>query len=222
LTANLESLARELVSGDWEQTAELIKRIHAARDSGATAQAPGAAATPVPAVRSPASEGGVDRDDSAVSSVYDRARRHLLEHEEEDRRRAWVTDRILDQLRSPNLTEARASNPLQSELRLTCPVQGRASGRFRVSNATDRDLVIELRASPVQGGPSGWGERLPVQFETPHGGLPRGGECVVKVTVDTAGCALRPGAELELVIDVVGSGQLLHKVWVSIKITGEV
>jgi hypothetical protein len=223
LTANLEHLARELASGDWEQTAELIKRIHAARGSGATGEAgAGAVATAAANDSVTVGEKAENGDAPAAVSGYDRARRHLLEHEEEDRRRAWLTDRILDQLRSPTLDDARASNPLQSELRLSCPVQGRASGRFRISNATDRDLGLELRAGPVQGTPTGWVGRLPAHFDPPGGTLRAGEDRVVKVTVDTAGCPLHAGAALELVVDVLGSGQLLHKVWVSIELTGEV
>ena len=219
--ANLESLTRELASGDWEQTAELIKRIHAAREAGSTARVPSTPNAPTVPSRANATLKNGDSDPE-VTSAYDRARRHLLEHEEEERRRAWLTDRILDQLRSPNLTVAPSSNPLQTELRLSCPVHGRAAGRFRISNPTERDFEFDLRASRVQGAPPEWAERLPIQFE-PRSGVLRGGEeGVIKVNIDSAGCPLLPGAVLELVIDVFGSGHLVHKVWVSIELTKDV
>jgi hypothetical protein len=221
LTANLEHLARELASGDWQQTAELIKRIHAARESGSATAAPAAARVNALASQAPTKAVAPEGNGSPVS-VYDRARRHLLEHEQEERRRAWLTDRILDQLRSPGSADGRASNPLQSELRLSCPARGRASGRFRISNATDRDLDIELRASPVQGLPSGWTEPVPVRFETSPGRLVAGTDRVIKLTIDVGGCPLVAGTVLELVVDVLGNGQLFHKVWVSIHVTSEV
>jgi hypothetical protein len=225
LATNLEHLVRELASGDLQQVAEVLKRVHAARtpSTPGNGSALGAAAHLATAAESGAAE--ADRDDG---SAYDQARRHLLEHEEEDRRRAWLTDRILDQMRTPPppstgaSTRGASSSPLQSEVRLSCPVNGRAGGRFRIANATGFDLDVELRPGPIRGTPPGWDRRLPIHFDEAEGKLNSGQERIVKIAVDTAGCPLAPGAELELAVDVLGGGRLLHKVWVSIQVTSEV
>jgi hypothetical protein len=202
----------------------MIKRIHAARATVAAASPTEAPSTSSVAPGPQVADGG---ESPESVSAYDRARRHLLQHEEEDRRRAWLTDRILDQLTttmpasSARDSAGAAPTLLQSEIRLSCVVNGRAAGRFRIVNSTGSEVELDLRSGRVHGAPPGWDRRLPVRFEQPPGSLRAGEERIVKIVVDTAGCPLRPGNELELAVDVVGGGRLLHKVWVSIQVSGE-
>jgi hypothetical protein len=187
----------------------MLKSMHEERqqpaDSAATEPAPGPADD---------EEGSPPPDAS-----YDLLRRHFHQHEDEQRRQVSLTDRIIDQLQSGRwISQPSGWNPLQAELRLQCPIDGRTAGRFQVVNESDRALEVAFRPGRFRGAPAAWSTRFPVSFQPAHPHLEPGEEMIVRLAIDVAGCPLREQDRLEFPVDVVGGGKLLQKLWVTVEL----
>jgi hypothetical protein len=149
---------------------------------------------------------------------YDRVRKHFHRHEAGLRRQAWLTDQILDQLQANGAASPVQGPALQQELRLRCPRGGATGGGFVLANEFDRYLRISFSRSALRGAPAGFEQAGLLRFEPAEPVLAAGVEETVRLSIDLAGCPFEPGDETGLIIDVLGDGRLLHKLWVSITI----
>ncbi len=158
-------------------------------------------------------------DDGSARSSYDSARELFRAHERELRRRALLTDRVLDQLRRGGAVDRiPAAAPLQQELRLVCPVGGASGGRFVVANEASAGHEVRFDVGAPRSGAPSWAARLALAFIPATLRIEPGESRVVRVAVDLAALPARPGESFELPVDVRGQGDSLGRLWLEITI----
>lgn len=168
---------------------------------------------PAPPERRTASPHAQDR------GSYDSARELFRAHERELQRRAFLTERVLDQVRrGAGVDRILTPAPLQQELRLACPAGGASGGRFVVINETSLEQEVRFDVGAPRRGAPAWAGRLAPLFDPERLRIEPGESRIVRVSVDSASLHARPGEHVELPVDLRGQLDSLGRLWIEIGI----
>lgn len=199
-------------AGNSSARSPIVAALKALHERGASGnRLESAAPAPLAQEDAPASDG-------LGETSYDRVRDHFHQHEASLRRQAWLTDQILDRMQTEGVAPVSTEAALQQELRLRCPVGGRAGGAFVLVNEYGRPVEVSFRRSALRGAPVGFERAGTLRFDPDPLVLATGAERVVHLSFDLADCPLEIGDELGLVVDVLGDQSIMLKLWVTIEL----